>query len=282
MFLKLYLFILPLCLYLHTGFAKDLIVNYPVSADIEDHRDVYPRKLLQLICANTDLSIVLRPLETAANQERNLVLIEQGELDIYWSGASKYRESEFLSIKFPIYKGLLGYRLILLKQENAELLATVKGLAALKKFSIGQGSGWPDVKLYLENNFVVHTTTQYPALFEMLQKGRFDLFPRSIIEVWEELNTFSDMNIVVDEHILLRYPYAMYFYVNKNNVELAAQLHKGFSRIIASGEFDTLFERYIGTYIRRAKLNERQIIDLPNPLFNHISAEEKAMYYQLK
>ena len=261
--------------------AQAMEVTYPEPIEQTDHRDDYPIKLLQLIVSHADQDIRLRALKTEANQERNLTLIKQGALDVYWSGASPYREEKLLPIKYPIYKGLLGYRLILIKQQNADLLSKVKELEDLKTFSVGQGSGWPEVKLYLENDFEVHTTTQYPALFEMLEKQRFDIFPRAIIEIWQELDTFSNMNLAIDENILLRYPYAMYFYVNKHNTQLAQQLEIGFNKIIANGEFDHLFEQHIGAYIKRANLSERLVIDLPNPLFENISAKEKALYYRL-
>lgn len=274
-------FFLSVCLFVQTCNAA-LQVTYPEPLDDADNRDNYPIKLLHLILSHVDQDISIKALKTEANQERNLTLIKQGALDVYWSGTSTYRNSELMPIKFPIYKGLLGYRLILVKRENAQLLSAVKDLEDLTKFSIGQGSGWPEVKLYLENNFVVQTTTQYPALFEMLQKGRFDIFPRAIIEIWDEQTTFAEWDLVIDDNILLRYDYAMYFYVSKNNKTLAQLLNAGFSKIIANGEFDKLFEQYIGDYIRRARLNERLLIEIPNPFFESVPAQDKGLYYELR
>ncbi len=57
----------------------------------------------------------------------------------------------------------------------------------LRSLRVGQGSHWGDVKIYEHNRVPVQTAATYEALFPMMLDGRFDLFPRSAIEVTLEL-----------------------------------------------------------------------------------------------
>jgi len=54
-----------------------------------------------------------------------------------------------------VSKGLLGYRLLLIRksgQKNDDAVATVDGL---KKYTVGQGLQWEDVKVFRHNGFSV-------------------------------------------------------------------------------------------------------------------------------
>jgi ABC-type amino acid transport substrate-binding protein len=210
---------------------------------------------------------VLQAMGTTANQERNLKLIEQGELDIYWSAASISREQALLAIKIPIYKGLFGYRLMLVKAENKNLLAGVRTIKDLKKFTIGQGVGWPDVEIYQHNRIKVDTTNEYANLFNMLALGRFDLFPRAVVEIWDEVELFKTLNLAVEENVLVHYPYAIYFYVKKDAQQLASIIETGFRRIIEEGEYDALFMQYHSNVIDKMNTQARVVIELDNPNF---------------
>ena len=256
-------------------------IVYQVPESSTDFRSQYAVELLQLILKNTDTQRKTKPLKTTASQDRVLMLLNDGVIDVFWSGASKFRNQEFTPIEFPIYKGLLGYRLVLVNSEQPDLLAKTRTLEALKKFTVGQGGDWPDTRVYSENGFVVQTTSTYEGLFNMLSKKRFDLFPRSIVEVWRELESFGSYDITLDEHILIHYPFAMFYYVRKNDKKLAALLNLGFQRIKDNGQFDELFYHYYGDIINKAHIPSRNVIEMPNSLFPKQSEQQKEHYLRL-
>jgi hypothetical protein len=57
----------------------------------------------------------------------------------------------------------------------------------------------------------------------------------------------------------------MYFFVNKKDVALAADIEKGLELMLASGEFLQLFNQYFGALIEQLALESRVRIDLENP-----------------
>ena len=58
----------------------------------------------------------------------------------------------------------------------------------------------------------------------MLVLNRFDFTLRAVIEIEKVLRNFTEMDITVDPHLLIRYKSAYVFYVAKNNVFLAKTL----------------------------------------------------------
>ena len=246
-----------------------------------DKRHLYPEALLKLILKNSGTSRKAAELKINAEQDRALFLLRDGVIDVFWTGSSQFRNAEFTPIRYPIFRGLLGYRLVLVNKQNTDILKNVKSISDLREYSIGQGGGWPEIEMYSQNGFTVQSATTYEGLFNMLSKNRFDLFPRSIIEVWDEIATFSQYDLAVDSHILIRYPMSLFFYVRKDDTELEQILNTGFRQIIKSGEFEALFFEYNGGFIDKANLGSRTIIDIENPQFPPISGEESDLYFDL-
>lgn len=237
---------------------------YPKSSD--DWRAAYPLALLtralELSGGNYQLVAGLEDVPKA----RNFLNLSQNHgVDVIWSMTSQEREQEHLPIRIPLNRGLMGYRVALVRTQDQNLLADVSSLADLKKFTAGQMYVWSDTKILTSQGLVVVPGSGYTALFRMLVAGRFDFFPRSVIEVGQELELNAHMGISLDSHILIRYPAALYFFVNKKDVVLAQDIEKGLELMLANGEFLQLFNHYFGALIEQLKLESRTPIDLENP-----------------
>jgi hypothetical protein len=100
----------------------------------------------------------------------------------------------------------------------------------------------------------------------MLANGHFDYFPRSLAEIWAEADAHRAENLIVDQHIVIRYPSAFYYFVNRNDQALADAVRKGLEAAIADGSFDRLFYQQHAALIARANLANRTLIDIKNPL----------------
>ena len=105
----------------------------------------------------------------------------------------------------------------------------------------------------------------YQGLFKMLILNRFDYFPRSILEIWEEYEIHKNSDIIIEPSILIQYKTASYFFVNKENKKLAHDLKKGMEKIIQNGEFDKLFYEYYRDFIANGNISNRKIFTLKNP-----------------
>lgn len=74
-----------------------------------------------------------------------------GKIDVLWSMTTQEREAQLLPIRIPIDKGLLGWRIPLLRANRANLLAGATTLAGLHLWSAGQGHDWPDAEILKSN-----------------------------------------------------------------------------------------------------------------------------------
>ncbi len=102
------------------------------------------------------------------------------------------RERELLAIHIPLAKGLLGWRVCLIRQGDEGRFAAIGSLADWHRagLSIGQHRSWPDTRLLKANGLKVTVGNLYEALFNMLRKKRFDCFLRSVIEIEDELRQY--------------------------------------------------------------------------------------------
>ena len=179
---------------------------------------------------------------------------------------SKEREAHLLPVRIPIYKGLIGWRIGLVREVDAERFASVRTLADLRALTLGQGHDWPDTEILRGNGLSVYGVDDYESLFRMLRQGRFDYFPRSVLEIWQERDRHAGQGLVVEPHLLLRYPAVAYYFVNRRNTALARVIERGLERALADGSFDQLFLKFYGPSLEAARLDQRTIIDLSNPL----------------
>ena len=117
-------------------------------------------------------------------------------------------EQRLLPIRFPLDKGLLGYRVFLIRGDMQSRFDRVSGLGDLRRYSIGQGREWGDVTILRQAGLNVVEGTSYEGLFDMLAAGRFELFSRSVVEVGEELarEKLTHPSLALEQHLLLFYP----------------------------------------------------------------------------
>lgn len=242
-------------------------LRYPRRADGDEFRSIYALAQLQLALDKAGSPLRLEPSHYSMEQERALVNLEHNDrLDVAWSMTSVEREQRLLPVRIPLDKGLFGWRIALLSKDRTQLLKNVRNLDDLRQFSAGQGHDWPDSEILRSHGLPVKLSSSYGSLFRMLQAQRFDYFPRSVIEIWDELEHPRAKQLVVDPHVLLHYPTAMYFFFSRKRPELAETVRIGMEKAIADGSFERLFQQYFAANLQRAQLDQRQLIELHNPL----------------
>jgi ABC-type amino acid transport substrate-binding protein len=246
-------------------FAGELVV-YPRPESDTDQRSVYTLKLLQLALDEAHADYSLRPSSLVMRQNRSFEELAAGRsLRVVWAMSTAEREARLQPIRIPISKGLIGWRLNLVNTQGGKALSGVRKLAQFQGLTAGQGLDWPDTGILQANGVRVVPVSSYDNLFKMLTYGRFDVLPRSLTEIWAEAQTHQAEGIVIDPHVVLHYPAADYFFVNKQDVKLAAAISTGLERALANGKFDRLFYSFYGAQIRQAQLAQRTVIELHNP-----------------
>ncbi len=246
--------------------SAKLTVVYPLSETL-DERQQYPLKVLALALQKAGVDYSLRPSERVMAQSRALSQLSVGgDVTVVWTMTSIEREKTFLPIRIPLEKGLLGWRIFLIHQKNASKFAVIKTLDDLKTYEAGQGHDWPDTEILRFNGLKVQGSSNFDGIFKMLESGRIDYFPRSMLEVWAEIRNHPDMNLQVEETIILQYPTAQYFFVNKDNTVLAHLIESGLRIALKDGSFDKLFSEEYGNAIKRVNLKSRMHFRIANPL----------------
>jgi ABC-type amino acid transport substrate-binding protein len=115
------------------------------------------------------------------------------------------------------------------------------------------------------NGFDVITDRSQSSLLKMLGRAQGDFFPRSIIEIWDELAISDVVNkIQVQPTLGIRYPAALYFFVNKKSVPLANLIERGLEKAIKNGTYDELFAENYKASIDKAQIGNRTFYTLEN------------------
>ncbi|MEP4891763.1 MAG: amino acid ABC transporter substrate-binding protein [Aliiglaciecola sp.] len=274
------LIILPFFCHFATGATWEITYPRPMSDD--DRRQEYPVKLLALALEQTGVNYDLKPASVVMLQEKSLKqLAENRSVNVVWSMTDTDRESRLLPIRIPIYKGLIGWRVFLVKQNQLAKFKNIDTMESLLNFKPIQGFDWPDTKILQSNGFDVVTSKNYSNIFTMLANNQGDFVPRSIIEVWKEYDGgFIDESIAVEPTLGVKYPAAMYFFVNKSNRTLAKLLENGLEKAIASGEFDKLFEEEFKDIFERSNMDKRFFFQIDNPLIApEMPIDRKELWY---
>ncbi|MCF2948298.1 hypothetical protein L0668_09290 [Paraglaciecola aquimarina] len=261
--------------------SAPLIVKFHQhSSDVNHPVRHYYTELLNLALTNTVAEygeFELSPRMFISSQQRSLMLLQEGDfVDVHWTMTSAQREEQLQAVYIPLLKGLMGYRVLLIKKEQQEKIKKVSNFDDLKKLSLGQGIGWPDSTILKANDLnVILANSQ--SLHEMLVKERFDAFPRAVTEAWRELD--FDESLTVDCCLLLQYISPVYFFVKKDNQLLAERLTKGLELAIDNGSFDELFFKYRAPQAMFDLVNfaNRKRIYLKNPA---LSANTKRLLQQ--
>lgn len=214
---------------------------------------------------NNQYQIQTSPVDLNEGQMVNY--IKSGEMDVMWGGTTKDYEAAMQPIRIPLFKGLLGHRLFIIRKGEQHRFNGVDNMSALKDFKIGQGRQWADTQVLQSAGLDVVTAMKYDGLFYMLEGGRFDAFPRGVHEPFAEVTARPELNLTVEENLLLVYPLAAYFFVAKDNNKLAQVIESGLMGMIDDGSFDQFFYQnpMVAQALENAHLAKRTVFRIDNP-----------------
>lgn len=232
-----------------------------------DIKQSYPLQLLALALEQTGVRYELKPTSKSLTEKRSRELLRANrEVNIIWRSTTRDLEAELLPIRIPIYKGLMGLRVLLLDEENASLLRPIQQLTELRRFIPVQGYNWPDTKVLQANGFEVTTAANLRQMYGILISDSANFSPRSIIDVWDEVSSPAfPPALKVEPHLALYYPSATYFFVHSKNLILANLVRSGLERALAKGEFDQLFLSVHKELMESANIEGRTLFELENP-----------------
>lgn len=270
--LLLGILVLPL-----TSFAQ-MQIRY---AETDAQGDQFVIGALKLALERSGAEFRMEPIRENLSEGRKRTLLSEGNMEVYWSMTSSELEGEFEPVRFPVYKGLLGNRIFIIRQGEQHRYDAIKTFADLQRFNAGQGKLWPDTQILQSGNISVRTTMDYENLFYMLEGGRFDYFPRGIHEPFQEVEARPELNLVVENNIMLVYRAPMYFFVRKDNKQLAERIHQGLDKALEDGSFDEFFfsNAMIQDVLSKANIKQRNVFFIDNPLLTPQTPLERKEYW---
>ncbi len=170
-------------------------------------------------------------------------------------------------IPLPILENLLGYRQLVIRQNDLAVFNEVRSLDQLQQLVAGQGRGWQDVDIYEANDYKVAAEGQLTALLPMLHNRRFDYLPLSVIEI--ELimaeSSLCGQDLMIAPNIVIYYPLPVIFYVSNKRPELAERLEQGLILAREDGSLDALREKHFSQEMAVLRDANNRFFVLKNP-----------------
>lgn len=242
------------------------VVVYPATSAAGDQRGDYYVNLLKLALAGADGHFVVQPSADPSVATRAFANMSTGRgIDVIWAPTTAELERDYLPVRIPLDKGILGWRIFLIAEHDQGLFEAVNSQEQLKALPAGQVGEWADTAVLRANGLPVVTATHYESLFRMLAVQRFRYLPRGIGEIAGELRNYGSLGLVIEPRLALHYPMCTYFFVSRQNAELARRLEQGLRRAQKDGAFERLFRQFYGDAIQAAKLEQRRVFELDNP-----------------
>ena len=183
--------------------------------------------------------------------------VEAGPLD----------ERSFL-IDTPILGGLLGYRRLLVRQDELAQFQAITNEGQLKQRKAGLGRGWEDVAVLRHNGYLVEDSGNMRTLLDMLVNRRFDYLPISVTEAGALLEQHPQQarKLVLVPNLVLYYPLPAVFYVSAAQPKLARRVEQGLATAKRDGSLDELTARYFQQEIKQLKASGKRCFMLSNPM----------------
>ena len=263
--------------------AQTLTVKVP-SRPINDLDSEYQLKLLELALDRAGQPYKLERVDLNLNQFTLQQELRKGKtINVFWMGTSSALESALIPVPIPLFRGLEGLRLSFIHSDAQEKFNQVNTLADLKQLKAAQGVGWADNKI-LEQAGIATYAGRYSNLFRLINDGdKLDFFPRGLVEIFAERRELAAQypNLAIEQHLLIRYPFAEFFFVSPEAPKLAKAIQTGLERAYADGSFITFFHENprIREALASANLEQRVTISLPNPDMTPLLRSIPAQYW---
>ncbi|WP_372655613.1 substrate-binding periplasmic protein [Halobacteriovorax sp.] len=263
--------IISLLLSLNSYALDKIYLDSPPSGDFS--RRGYASELLTLSLEKTKKKY--GPYEIShkekMSRDRALREMQTGTINVYDAPTRNEWEEATIPIFIPLTKGLLSYRLLLIKEKDRFKFSNVKEVDDLINLKAGLGSQWSTTQvLKAIGGFQIVEGSSYEGLFTMLNAGRFDYFIRGVNEIFGEYENIKEKfeEIIIEQSLLLYIPMPMYFFVSKKHPELAKRIEEGLIIAINDGSFNETFLKHHKENIMKVDFKNRVFLNIGNPIYN--------------
>lgn len=272
--LRISLLLLPLWFGLTTGVsATETVIRTLGQQSIQEASHAYYQDLLQLVLKQTEAEFgPARVQELMPPRHGNMFyMLHKGNfIDLHRFGTDLQLEKNLLPIRVPLLGGGLGWRGFMIRKTDLAGFKQLSSFSELQQLTACQGSNWPDSTIMEQAGLKVLRVDGYDQMLSLLSKKRCDYFPRSVFEGPSEVAHFAKEypDLMFSTDVLLKYPYAMYFFVKQNNEQLANRLHKGLTALAVSGQLQAFMQHHpVSRHVfPLSQFSQSLVFELPNPV----------------
>jgi hypothetical protein len=233
----------------------------------------YYHDLLQLVLNRTKAeygAARIELLQPPPLGDYRYLLMKHNFIDVHHFGTSPELERDLLPVRVPLLAGGLGWRGFIIRKTDRQAFRQIRQLSELKRLTACQGELWPDSDIMRAAGLKVLTAERHDQMLELLRRERCDYFPRSIFEGPVEQQAFAAAypDLEYNTSVLLHYPFAMYYFVNKNNKVLAERLFRGLDKLARSGELQAFLQAHpiAQQVFPFSQFSQSVVFHLDNPL----------------
>lgn len=195
-------------------------------------------------------------------------MLDDGSLDVHWFVQSAERDRQFVGVTFPLTKGLIGQRVLLIRPADQGKYAAIQSVADLKASGLvgGFGQGWFDVAVWKANGLpVMEQAGEWRTLYKMVAAGdrKVDYFSRGVTEIGPEAAANPDL--AIEKNLLLVYERDFRFYLSQKAKDYAKPLADGLAQLQQNGRQAALLQTHFGDTLAALGIDSRRKLTLTTP-----------------
>lgn len=244
----------------HTEVLEVRYAQRTIGADLSDYEKHW-QSVLELALQKSGTPYRLTPVSGKGLTHARIMrsVNQDGLVNVAYMGTSKEFEKRLRPIRIPVFRGLIGYRILMIRKADQTAFSAVTRFEDVTNFSIGLGIKWSDVEI-MEKAGLKIVQVPYGSLFKALQAGRFDAISRAAYEIEPELRIVRKNypDLAAEQSLILAFRQASFFFVAKKNKRLAEAIETGLLNAYEDGSFMALFNS--SPVVKRAReiLHEKE------------------------
>ncbi|KTF16640.1 substrate-binding periplasmic protein [Pseudoalteromonas sp. H105] len=230
-------------------FANDSIINLHLATphSFNSPKNSYMHALLTASLAAENKRVTFTYSTIPMNKKRATEeLSKPNSINLVWLSIAPTSQPSLIKTSMPLYKGLHGKRLLMIHKSQLHRFENINSLDELKPLVALQKQTWSDYDVLIRNGLTVNGEHDYDVMLKLLAAGLADYFPRSVSAIKAETSKQPYKDLVIEPTIMLQYSNHYHFYSHKSNQQLINLLDNGLQKIRKSGEFERLYQQYIG------------------------------------
>ena len=218
-----------------------------------------------------DYRVVPLPPMPISRQEYELTH-EDPAITIAAFDSTAERKRKLIPVRIPVDRGLLGYRVLLIREGDQARFDQIRTLEDLKSIQFGLLPTWSDARIMRSAGLSVVDGDSYDGLYRMLVAKRFDAFSRGITEVIKDFERSKSISpgLAIERHMLLHYPMPVYFWFpdDKDGHRRADRVREGLAGMVADGSLAAMIRERYRADLADLDITGRRVVDVPNPLLD--------------